>query len=449
MKPLRTRTSAAALGLLPLALPLAGGATTQDDGLGPKLTAVAEAERGGADGLVVVVEMGGEPVFARGWGRLPGGGLAAPDALLRGEAVLEPLVAIAALQWATAAGVALDAPLSKHLEGVDLGEKDVDLVEVLGHTSGLSPFGALAAADGEGPAALLARVAALGPETDPGTCFDYSESNGLMAGVLAAGEGSVRGALEKGVFAALELEGTSFAPEGAPPAASGAGRAHEFAGRLVEAPALGPVLGAGGLCTTAADLARIAGGLADGTLVNARTFREVVEERRLAGGAPVAAGLGVMLTAVDRIGGFSFGGAAEGVSLHVAHYPTAELTIVCAATGAGSLVGLERDLARTVLGMPLQNAPEAPLTDEEVARYAGQYQLGCSSLIVAKGEGDTLTLGEAGSAPRVMVHRGAGSFVQEDDDEVHFRFVVPEGEPKATVLQWFDHGRYAEAVRMN
>lgn len=447
--------SLASLALLPLTLgpadanPGDTGPSSRDDETYAALCAAA-AESAAMGGMVAVVDLAGETLFARGWDRLPGGGLAGPDAAFRAEPLFEPLVAVAGLQWAEQSGIALTAPLTSGVEGLTLGEDAPSLAQLLSHTSGLPLWSELPTADDAVDRTALehaAAVVAQGPMWDPGSCFGHSESEALLLGVLMGGGEALKARMERGIFGPLGLEGTAFGTE--LDERTDARRAQEVAGRMRQTAFSGSLLGLDGLATTASDLTRIARGMAGDELLEPRYGRVMLEPRHLSDGTPTGTGLGVSLVALGDLDGVCFGGTADGVTFHVAHYAAADLTITCVAGAeAARLRGLAGDLARVALGLPIEDARAVPLSSAEAARCVGNYQLGCTTLEVKRDGDNGLLLSEAGAGTRNLLHRGAAWFFDADDDGFAARFVTPEGEEHATVLVLYDHGRYAEAVRV-
>ncbi len=413
-------------------------------------------ETGRLEGLVVVVQVGDTVLLERGWGRLPGSELAAPDTLFRAEALVEPLVGWTAMHLAEADSLSEESMLHQLLPGPfpeeSWAKRPVTVQHLMNHTSGLIGWASSLPSDGKVTTeSLVLRVAELGIESEPGSCFDYSESNGLVLGAIVEKVSgmSVANAVQARVLARLELEDTGWTSDGPPKNTGDHGAAREFAGQLVDAPEGVHPFAEDQFCSTTADLAALLRALGQGKVVRKSTLEKMLTERTLNGGAPIGVGYGLNFASIDEVDGFSIGGSAEGTTIHVAHYPESDVTIAClAAHPEAALIPLERDLTRLALGLALPGATNVLLPPEDAMKVKGRYQVGCTTLEVSVQKDGTVVLASADAGERVLDYRGAFQFVAHSDGDVRFEFVVPEGGDHATVLRMNDHGRYSEAIRV-
>lgn len=449
----------AALTLL-AALPSQDAVATpaQDDALAGALTQCTERAVRAADhdGVVVQVDLGGETVFSYGAGYAPGGARIAPDAVFRAEPLFDVFTVAAALDLVARGKLRLDAPISELLPAFAELEDAPTVVQLMDHSSGL--IGWTRGLDGTGDAeptseVLVGLAAELGLQSPPGTCFEYSESNGLL---LAAIVETVTGkpiaeVIESRLFAGVELENTGFGLEDAPPMAAEAAATREIAGRLVDIPDVAHPFGEQDLCTTAGDLVTLARAMGAGDIVPARAVTLMKAPRRLEDGTPTGVGLGLNRARLEDLEGFSVGGSAEGTTVHVVRYPEVDLTIAVAAVHErADLPPLARDLARLTLGRPLDAAEKGiDLPDETAERVVGTWQIGCTSLFVRQDAEGGLLLEEAGRATRHLSYLGALTFVDRDDRDVRFEFHAPADDARAQSLTIVEHDRRIEAVRLD
>jgi len=433
-------------------------ALPQHDALTEQLVARCEraVEADALDGFAVVVDVGGETVLARGWGRLQGGRRAGPKSVVHAEPLIDMLTAAAAMKLVERGDLTLDAPVSKLLpELAGDGDDALRVVHLMDHSSGLIGWSrADSASDDEPPTAaeLLARVAELGQQSPPGTCFEYSESNALVLGAIVerVSETPLAEFIDSKLLADERFASTGFGVEGAPPSSAAPSGAREVAGRLVDSVEGVHPFGEDELSSTPAELVELARAFSAGDIVSARTAGLMLEPRRLADGTPTPVGLGVNRVRLGEVAGFSFGGGAEGTTLHVVRYPETDLTIsLVVARESAPLIGLGRDLARLTLGMALDADSEgAELPDDVVEQISGTFQIGCTSLVVRRSESGEMLLELTGSPTRRLVYLGALSFVDAADRDVTVEFQIAEGADRADTMVLVESGLRSEAVRL-
>ena len=447
------------LGVLTLAA-VPSTALQQDDALTKQLVARCEraVEADALDGFAVVIDVGGETVLARGWGRLQGGRRAGPSSVVHAEPLIDMLTAASAMKLVERGDLSLDAPVSKllpELAGDGEGDEALRVVHLMDHSSGLIGWSrGLSGSEDEAPSAadLLAKVAELGQQSPPGTCFEYSESNALVLGAIVerVSETPLAEFIGSELLSDELFASTGFGVEGAPPSSAAPSGAREVAGRLVDSVEGVHPFGEDELFSTPAELVGLARALSRGDIVSARTAGLMLEPRRLTDGTPTPVGLGVNRVQLGEVPGFSFGGVAEGTTLHVVRYPETDLTISLVVAQEGApLIGLGRDLARLTLGMALDAQSEGvELPDAVVEQITGTFQIGCTSLIVRQSESGEMLLELTGSPTRRLVYLGALSFVDAVDRDVTVEFQVAEGAERADTLVLVESGLRSEAVRL-
>ncbi|MEM6674202.1 MAG: serine hydrolase domain-containing protein [Planctomycetota bacterium] len=439
---------AAALLIAPLPQ---GGADDLTDRLAARAERALEADE--LDGLVVVVGVGDEVLLQKGWGRLPGGGLAAPDSVFRAGPLVEPLTALAAMRLVERGALDLDAPVGKYLEGLEWEGTELTVHHVLSHTSGLIGWADAYEAAGRGDidiAGALELVREGGVQTPPGACFDYSESNGLVVGALveAVSEKTLPEAIETMVLAPADLDATGFDVDGAPPARSQAACSAEIAGEQIDVVHAVHVFGEDAFCASALDLFKLGQAVHGGDAFEDAAVRRMTESKRLEDGSETGHGYGFSVSKLGDLTSLTKGGSADGTTVHIAYYPEPDVSVVLLVAAERAPLGaLERDLARIVLDMPLPGVQDVRLTADEAKAFVGRYQVGCTTFEVAVREDGRLSVGVADRPNYRLLYQGRRRFVAERDPDVTFEFVVEDGQTSAQKMLIDERGRLSEAVR--
>ena len=132
--------------------------------------------------------------------------------------------------------------------------------------------------------------------------------------------------------------------------------------------------------------------------------------------------------------------------MHLAYYPELELTAVILADDEDTPVErIQRRVLRAILDQPEPGVHDWPLTPEELARYAGEYLLGCTRLVVGI-EGDRLTLDRTAHPVERLLYQGRNQFVVGIDPEVRLEFELEDD--RAVSFVFDDRGQRAVAVRV-
>ncbi|QDV07287.1 Putative penicillin-binding protein PbpX [Planctomycetes bacterium Poly30] len=447
------------IALLSLSTALLSGAPQEDSNEPNALQAHLEnqvesaMEENDLEGMIVVIGLGDETLMERGWGRLPGGHIADPQQLVRAQALVEPLTAIAALQLVGQGKLSLDQPVHSILEDLKWEEGEVQIHHLLAQTSGLIGWDAALPPherDAATVASLLELVKGQGLEAKPGTCFQYSESNALVLGAIIE---KVSGAplsewITKHILEPADAESSGFGLEDAPPTRKGSIGSREIGGESISVPEGVHPFGEDEFCTTALDLLRLRRALSDGLILEEDQLEALTEMKRLEDGTPTGYGFGVNRTRVGDHGGISIGGAAEGMSMHMAHYADPDITVIVMAADEVAPVGtIERNLTRLVLDLPLPGISDLELPPDQAARCVGAYQLGCTTLSIDLEKSGHLTLSSSDRSTEKLLYQGQYRFVSSRDPELEVEFVVVEGEKLAGHMILKEHGRHTEAVR--
>ena len=202
--------------------------------------------------------------------------------------------------------------------------------------------------------------------------------------------------------------------------------------RLLPEPAyaIRGLLGEGGLCATAEDLARLPAAAKNGSWISAASLSAMTAPTRLEGGQLVDYGLGVQRGLLGRKSAWGHtGGGPDGSWASVAHYPKKGVTIAVLANGTGGnadAATLQGMVAAAVLGV---SPPDNRTPDPALARVViGAYQRGDQTTCVVplKGKLVRTKLGST-SAPTPLLYQGSTVFARSDYPLDRFTFQIEEG----------------------
>lgn len=221
----------------------------------------------GLAGVSVALVRDGEILYAKGHGHDSGGGAVTADTPMMITSLSKSMTAMGVMRLVEDGEVALDAPVREYLPEFDPADRRAGRITVrrlLDHTSGLSSLGVVSP-DRQAKGSLKEAVAILEsmePTADPGTRFQYFNGNyWVLARMIEAVSGEPFGAyLDDAVFSPLGMEdSTTFRNTGrAADEIEGLQSGHASAyGTTVARPEPADfVVGAGGVVSTAADMAR-------------------------------------------------------------------------------------------------------------------------------------------------------------------------------------------------
>jgi CubicO group peptidase (beta-lactamase class C family) len=390
-----TAQACGALGLT-LAAALLGADPIEETDLRQRVSALVEATRAeaGIPALAVAVTRAGEPTLeiVSGLADRDAGLPATPGTVFPAASVSKLLTAALVMQQVEAGRLDLDAPANGYVEAPlrirdrDGAETPATVRQLLSHTSGLPvAWGGIHFDPGEPPVSIEAhltdRLRVIHP---PGERIVYANDALALAGLLAArAAGSDFATLaRRGLLDPLGMGSSSFAP------------GQELRGRLAAAYGsrpgdvertdhadVGAIAPAGGLVTTASDLARFArlmveGGVFDGVrLLQVASVTEMLRlQARTHPGLDEGFGLGF---AVRRGPGRRvawWDGSLPGAASRLLLAPDHGLGVVVLSNQAGN--GPVNELAHRIVEEVLgeEPGPEPPAVGPNAARVAGVYR---------------------------------------------------------------------------
>jgi len=294
--------SIAPAGSMPLAAQATGpGETVLRRGVDSIATQVLEAT--GVPSASVAVVRHGRLAYAQAYGsaRLEPRTPATPAMRYAIGSISKQFAASCILFLRQEGKLSLDDPVSRFLPDLPHGDS-VTIRELLSHTSGYQdywpqdyvPPSMLKPVD---PRAILDRWAAKPLDFAPGTRWQYSNTNYVIAGLIVqtvAGEPFFE-FLRQRILRPLDLESIVNVDEGKLTESDPTGYMRYGLGPLRPATSTGPgwIYAAGELAMTPRDLARWDISLAEATLLAPASYRELETEVRLKSGVGTGYGLGV------------------------------------------------------------------------------------------------------------------------------------------------------------
>ncbi len=292
----------------------------------------------GVPSASLAVVKDGRIAFLRAYGnaRLDPQTPATPEMRYSIGSISKQFTAAAILMLAEEGKLSLDDPVSKYVPGLTRGN-EVTIREVLSHTSGyqdywpqdyvmpmmLKPIT---------PEEILDRWGRIPLDFDPGTKWQYSNTNYVIAGVIVE---KVSGMplwtlLGKRVFASLGMNSITDTNQNALPQTDPGGYFRYALGPLRPAPKEGKgwMFAAGELAMTAGDLAKWDISMIDQTVLKPSSYKEMETVVLLKNGAPTRYGLGIDVSMVDGHRVLEHGGEVSGFTAQNIVLPDDKIAIV-------------------------------------------------------------------------------------------------------------------------
>lgn len=433
--------------------------TRSGDSLGFAIDSIAEEARTRQTipGLSIVVTRGGEVIHSKGYGTADreSGTPATPETVYQIGSISKQFTAAGILRLIERGALSLDDRVIDRLPELPGTWSEVRLRHLLHQTSGVPEFLFLPefgeqSSDVERPASELRELIARQPlQFAPGERWSYSNSNyTLLAAVIERVSGMpYERFLERELFQPLGL--TSFHHCSPRPSAPHQARGYGLRnGSVLAAPAenMNWARGDGGLCANAEDLARWGRALATGRVVSPRSFQSMTTPAPLHDGRVPAYGFGLSLIGLDSCPKIAHHGAMSGYTGMLSFYPEEDLVIAVLVNRGGLWAdGIEKAIAREVLGLPQPRFRAEPLAAGDAGRYAGTYDLGAFQVHIVERDG-RLSIEAPPPAPTApLLYQGDGRFVAETDpDAIQLAFTVEGDRAERLVLSmagmhW--HGR--------
>src|SRR5271166_2458438 len=307
---------------------------------------------------------------------------ASPEMRYSIGSISKQFTAAAILMLAEEGKLALDDPVSKYISGLTRGD-EVTIRELLSHTSGYQDYWPQdyvmpMMLKPVTPDQILDRWARIPLDFDPGTKWQYSNTNYVIAGVIVEKVSGIPlwTLLGKRVFTPLGMKNVTDTNEKALPPTDPSGYFRYALGPPHPAPKEGQgwMFAAGELAMTAADLAKWDISMINQTVLKPASYQAMETVVLLKNGAPTRYGLGVGVSMVNGHRVLEHGGEVSGFTAENMVLPDDKIAIVVLtnqdAAEAASQVGNQ---VRSAL-LKSQN-PQDQREDEKVRKvYDGLQQ---------------------------------------------------------------------------
>ena len=405
--------------------------------------AVDALQRGPIAGLSIAVFEQGKAVLATGYGSadLEAGVAATAETSYPIASVTKPFTAAAILRLADQGKLGLDDPLSRFFPAARPQIGALTLRHLLEHTSGLTRGGPTPRA------AALSVISRGGTARPQGEQWDYSNYNFSLLGLVieqVSGRDYARYVNDE-LAVPLGLTGTGYCEDGSP--VPGRGRDY-LAGLKTVSPTSywtePRFFAAGGLCSTVLDLVRWQKALEDGRVVSPAMLRAMGTPARLSNGLSVGYGLGTRLGITGRHRKLGHTGGGQSNKAVLARYPDDDVTIAVLLNTERShnarvtASDIEDRIARLFFGVGEPPLETAPVPEQELLRYTGEYREGFRIVRIALDDGIlTVRPGLGGRRDSWLRTGGGDVFVDTADASIELRFQMQPQAYRRYYNGWF------------
>jgi CubicO group peptidase (beta-lactamase class C family) len=364
-------------------------------------------------GTVLVVE-GDRVLLDKGYGmaslewQLPN----VPEAKFRLGSLTKQFTATLVLLLQQDGKLNINDPVSKYLSDSPPAWAKITLANLLGHTSGIPNFTSFKefqawSMNSHTPAEEIAFFRDKPLDFEPGSKFDYSNSNFIMLGVVIEKvSGKKYGdLLHERIFEPLGMNDSGLdRDELVLPRRAVGYRPGAHGIEVARSESMTIPWSAGSIYSTTSDLLKWEHGLFGGKILNAESLKLMTTPGK------GNYGLGVFIENHDGVQVVSHGGGIEGFNTHLAYAPEKQIAVVVLSNVNGGAPGsMGGQLMDTVLGKPVVLASErkpAPISKEELAKFVGVYDLAATFSLTIAIAGDHLT-GQGTGQPAIdMMYQG-------------------------------------------
>ncbi len=322
-------------------------------------TLEAQLRESGAPGMSVAVAQGGKVVYATAFGEANLAGKRAATAETRYAigSISKEFTAAALLLMQEQGKLSLDDHVAKFFPQYTRAN-EVTVRQLLSHTAGYEDYApqdylipewlAPTTAD-----AILEKWATKPLNFDPGTKWQYSNTNYVLAGKIfekVSGRKLVE-FLRATIFTPLGMTTASDCDEKSPEDAAAYTRYALGPPRVVKREASGWYFAAGELCMTASDVARWDIGFLQKRILSPRSYEEFTREVKLANGSGTHYALGLQVGQTEGIPMVSHSGEVSGFLAANEIFPTKNIsvTVLSNEDGVNLIFGAARQIALAFL----------------------------------------------------------------------------------------------------
>lgn len=295
--------------------------------------------KGQTAGLVVAVGEVGKPPVVRGYGfaNLEWQAETTPDTVFRVGSITKQFASACILLLAEQKKLTLDDKLSKYFPDYPRAD-EVSIRQLLNHTSGVHSYPGRTEATivraGISVADMVKHLGGLGYDFDPGSNWDYSNSNYFLIGAIiekVSGQ-TFRDFAKQRLFQPLGLSHTAvdLNQDVVPHRATGYERDRTKPGSYVNAvySDMSVPGAAGALRATASDLIKWTEALHGGRVLSAASYKEMTTAPRVPGKDAVNYGLGLWLKPEQGHPLISHNGGIDGFESSLNYLPERKMTLV-------------------------------------------------------------------------------------------------------------------------
>ena len=306
----------------------------------------------------------------------------------------------------------INDPASKYLPDAPKTWEKITLANLLGHTSGIPNFTNLKtfgtwAASPHTSAEELAFFEDKPLEFEPGSKFEYSNSNyEVLGAVIEKVSGKKYGdLLRERIFEPLGMKDSGLDDDGLilPKRAEGY-RPGESGLMVARSESMSVPWAAGSIYSTTGDLLKWEHGLFGDMVLSADSLKLMTTPGK------GNYGLGVFVQAKDGVQVVDHDGGIEGFNTHLAYVPDRRIAVIVLSNVNGAVPGTMGDqLLDVALGKPVTLPSEyqaVPITKEELAKFAGVYDLAPTFAITFAVSGDALTAQGTGQPALPLMYLG-------------------------------------------
>ena len=398
--------------------------------------------------MSVVVLKGDDTLFAGQYGaaNMAGDVPIDPSTVFQLGSIGKQFLAALVVDLAHDRRLSLDDPAARYLNDFPLLTPEIRIRHLLSHTSGIRELFTLPEAQ-EGfdnlsrtREELIAAIRKASVDFAPGSRWSYSNTNYTMLALIVeriAGQ-PYEDVLTERFFRPLKLTTMRQCPSVQTTPAEA--RGYEWKG---DTDVLSPpenmnwIRGDGGLCGSAADLARWTRLLSTGKAVPRDAYEQMIAPTRLADGTVADYGFALSLARPDGPVKIAHNGAMRGFSASVAYYPETQTTVaVLVNRGDVRTEAIERAIARRVIGAPEQNRTPQPISPELRQRVVGTYDIGVFNVRVTDRDGRLWFEMPRPGPTFPLRYIGDGRFVHDDDPDAN-ALTFPAGNTPAPTLRFY------------
>ena len=307
-----------------------------------------------------------------------------PEMVFRLGSLTKQFTAVAIMMLVDAGKLSLDDNIAKLVPEYPTRGAPITVRQLLTHTSGSpsytdQPSFGLHSRQDLTHQQLLDLIKDLPLEFPPGTRQKYSNSGYYLLGMIIekVSGGSYADFIRNKIFAPLGMRASGYGDD---KRLGTWARGHDRrALEVVDAQVISmkPPFAAGGLSSTADDLARWDAAITAGKLLRKESWAQVFARSKLADGTTVHYGFGFGLGELQGHQTQSHSGGIPGFATHLLRIPEQQLLVVILANSVPAAFPLEplaRQLAAAAMGKPLVAPRAVKLEPATLDRYLGVYQ---------------------------------------------------------------------------